>query len=407
MMIRWLLGLTVLSFGSWVVTGIIIARRHRAMAQRAPAPASTAAALPASGETTGPWGRLEYAPVVLAPSPERAFQVDFSDPQVRWCFPRMSVAQVTELLAEIGLPEDLRMKLHDLAAIDPKIDGVVIRPSRELVLGLTPEQRARLYIALYQYDENVDQQESFRFRGTSAEQWLGCVLLSESTRALVSPLIFRHGSFLFFSDLRTVAPSLESPAEQRRLLAALCRDATYLVRLRVPSGADVEQLADYWGVGGRESDVRSLLEGVAQSPNDESIDITLLLPPFARQRLYTYQLPYEGDDNSGPDCLWAALNFFNSKPDDSVIADAEAIRQFRTQYYPISQPRQLGDLVVLANPDTSYFVHVAVYLADDFWFTKNGFNPGRPFMIMRLQEMKDFYPSLKPWTVSYYRRKGL
>ncbi len=410
MMIRWLLGLTVVIVGSWAAAGMIIAWRHWAMAQHvsapAAAPAPRSAASPASGEATGPWGRLEYAPVIMAPTPERAFEVDLSDPQVRWCFPRMTALQLSELLAEIGLPEELRMELRDLAEMDPRIDGVVIRPSRELVLGLTPEQRARLYIALYRYNENVDQHETFRFRAASAEEWLGCVPLAESTRRLVTPLIFRHGGFLFFADLRTVLPLLESEAEQRRLVIALRRDATYLVRLKVPPDADVERLADYWGRGGREADVRSLLEAVAGSPNDQGIDITLLLPPFARQRLYTYEPPYEGASN-GPDCLWAALNFFNSEPDDTLLDDAEAVRCFRSQYYRISEPGQLGDLVILDDPRDGWFIHAAVYLADDFWFTKNGFNPARPFMIMRLQEMKDFYPSLKPWAVSYYRCKGL
>jgi len=407
MTVRWLLGLTLLSMGSWVLTGILLLQRDRALAQRTPAPDCPPTVSPANGESSGPWGQLEYSRVVLSPAPERAFEIDMSNPQVEWRFPKMSVAGLSELLSEIGLPEPLRVKLRDLAQLDPAIDGLVIRPSRELVLGLSAEERARLYAALYQFDENPDQQEAFRFRCASADQWLSYAPLAESTRRLVSPLIFRHGSFLFFADLRTVLPMIDSPEEQRRLLRVLRRDATYVVRLKVPPDADVEKLADYWGCGGREADVRSLLEGVAQSPDDKTIDITLLLPPFARQRLYTYELPYKGRRNSGPDCLWAALNFFNSQPDEALIEDAEAVRQFRTQYYPISRPRQLGDLVVLEDPETHMFVHVAVYLADDFWFTKNGFNPARPFMIMRLQEMRDFYPSLKPWAVSYYRRKGL
>jgi hypothetical protein len=66
----------------------------------------------------------------------------------------------------------------------------------------------------------------------------------------------------------------------------------------------------------------------------------------------------------------------------------------------------LGDLVLLSRPD-GYLWHSAVYIADDIVFTKNGRRVTSPFVFMRLEDMKDFYPSDPPLVLHYYRPNEL
>jgi hypothetical protein len=51
--------------------------------------------------------------------------------------------------------------------------------------------------------------------------------------------------------------------------------------------------------------------------------------------------------------------------------------------------------------------HAAVYVADNFVFTKNGVSSSRPWMLMRLGELMGYYPTRKPMQALFYRPKNL
>ena len=52
--------------------------------------------------------------------------------------------------------------------------------------------------------------------------------------------------------------------------------------------------------------------------------------------------------------------------------------------------------------------HVAVYLADDLVFTKNGTSPVAPWAIMPIDRLKAFYASRSPnLRLIYHRRNDL
>ena len=70
------------------------------------------------------------------------------------------------------------------------------------------------------------------------------------------------------------------------------------------------------------------------------------------------------------DCFWSAYNFFNDPPDNSV-ENTHSVVQLNREYDRISNPSQLGDLMILTTRD-GVPIHAAVYLADDIYFTKNG-----------------------------------
>jgi hypothetical protein len=240
---------------------------------------------------------------------------------------------------------------------------------------------------------NQDQGNSFRFFGTPAE-WLSGTLISPQTRALVEPLIYRDGNVLHFADAAIIRETIKEDDERQRLAKALLRQSTMLVRLSVTQDAEIPALAEYWGRGGRSTDIRPLLESVAGANAEGSIDIVHLLPSFARNRLYRYPKLTTSDLNKPllANCLWSSLNFFRLEPDDRFLDVETALTSLREDYHIIEHGYQLGDIVGFLNSQGNLF-HVAVYIADDLVFTKNGMSPVSPWTIMPLQRVKDYYRS--------------
>lgn len=416
---KWLIGLTVLVLGTWLAGGLFVLRHglwgagekpqgpagETGEAAGSPAVKSPAGKVPAA--VPGPWGELDYAPIMLSPPlelvPESAPAVSH---EVLWRFPGTSSSALGSLLGEIGLPEPLRAELLSTATLDAAIGGFVVRPSRETVIGLSREHRAKLYITLAAYPENGDQVKAFRFCGDSPEEWFVRSRISDETKKLVLPLIYQHGGYQFFADLRSIENSLTDKEERLRLLKTLSRESTFLVKLKVTAKSDIDALVAYWGRGGRAKDVRPILESLATVEGGEKIDIVHLLPSFARGRIYSYPVPVEKGGAVNHDCHWSSFNFFSQTPDDRFCEDAEVTQTLNRDYYRVFGNYQLGDLVLYFASDED-FVHSAVYIADDFVFTKNGNLSSRPWMFTRLDDMKSFYPAIKPLEVRFYRRKDI
>jgi hypothetical protein len=104
-------------------------------------------------------------------------------------------------------------------------------------------------------------------------------------------------------------------------------------------------------------------------------------------------------------CFWTALNFFNTTPDDRMLDPAYALERLHQDYYLVQDGLQLGDIVALSDRNLNIF-HVAVYLADDLVFTKNGFFSLAPWTILPMDRLKGHYAEHRDnWRVTYYRRK--
>lgn len=67
-----------------------------------------------------------------------------------------------------------------------------------------------------------------------------------------------------------------------------------------------------------------------------------------------------------------------------------AISSLRQDYHIVESEFQLGDVIGLLDAEGDLF-HVAVYIADDLVFTKNGTSPVSPWTLMPLQRVKDYY----------------
>src|ERR1035441_8364045 len=120
------------------------------------------------------------------------------------------------------------------------------------------------------------------------------------------------------------------PTLERRLTmtASLARQPAVLARLCIRPNTDLDQVAAYWGHSPnvRFVDIRPMLEALKKLPKGGTISLAFLLPPFARERLFTYPLP-PAPGEPVPDCHWTTLNFWNAKPDDRLLDPAECGRR--------------------------------------------------------------------------------
>lgn len=406
---RWLIFVLALLLLPWLIAGVYVwSLRDSPEQANAEVPtqgASDSQALARTGKV-GPWGQLQYTPILISPPLE--FVPDARGPMQEnrvWFFNSVTPDQLSQFLLESALPPPDVARLMSTARLVPGIQGVSVVPPDDLILGLPSTTRERLYVRLAECEFNVPQRDAFRFYGDSFEDWMGTSRLPREIQALVKPLIYSHDSFMYFADIDLVTPRIPDRSLLRRLNKALCRESTFLIQLRIPESAEIDRVAEYWGTGGRRMDVRPLLESLG--PRD-SVDINLLLPIFARRRAYTYRPVTAGDFEKlqQVNCFWTALNFFNDPPDDGLLDYKNVLATLKRDYKMVHENFQLGDIVVFADENGNYY-HAAVYIAEDIVFTKNGDSILSPFVLVPLSRIKNYYLGVRTKETYYYRLNRL
>jgi hypothetical protein len=405
-----LLGLLIVPW--LVVTAAFIwTRTARPPAGPAPAVATRPAPMP-TGRTfyshPGPWGDLEYVRIAIEP-PEEFISLDSPDAgPPRWFFRNATREQLLELFRSVDLSGSQMAALLESARWEQAADGWWVAPGSDLVLGLSPPARQRIYSVLAQFPENVPQRTAFAFNPVFIDERFERSGLSPQTVERCRSLLYPHSSILLFADLGVVLSTLSDPAEKVQLVKAVQRKGTLLAKLRVDPDSDIEKLVTYWGIEGRAKDLRPLLESLARVPGGAAIDIVHLLPGFARRRIYTYPFPANNPTAVNQDCHWTSLNFFRDQPDDRFAEQGHVERVIESDYYQIFSNARLGDLVFLFRPD-GQAVHSAVYLADEIVFTKNGTQEVAPWILMKINDLLEQYsawhPPNEPLRVVFYRRK--
>lgn len=340
---------------------------------------------------SGKWGDLTLIPIVIAPPMELVFTDWGFNRQPAWFFPNVNADVVAQVLQTAGVTADTAATLCASARSEPRIAGVILSPDPSWVRQLNPETRARIYHALSKSGLNVDQTQAFRFLGSNPDVWFGN-MVSPQTRQLIEPLIYRDGACMLFSDIELVRNEIGSDEELRRLGKALFRQPTVIAQLSIDPGANMDALVEYWGRGGRRTEIRPLLESIAGGGYGRFIDIIHLLPPFARDHLYNYPQMSAADMNKPAvvNCLWTSLNFFSQKTDDRFLDAAVAIKALKENYFIVESDFELGDIIALLDEKGDIF-HAAVYVADDLVFSKNGISAMAPWTLMSIDDVKSYY----------------
>lgn len=353
-----------------------------------------------------PWGQLLTRDIDLQQPEEYVAYETVTNRVETWNFTGMSPAEVKATMQACGLTEgQIEHALSAALAVYTNASTVIL-PDDDLIFSLTPAARTKLYSAISQSsgsNGNELFQYPFCFPGNSFETRIDTTKVSEATLALVRKLLYPRGDALCFSDLRTVLKNVPDAVERLNLVKMLSHQSAVLLRIRVWPDTDVDKLIGYWSWpnAAREINIRPLLESLKRMPEGGSVSILYFLPPFARERLYTFPLPARPGDPS-MDCHWSTMNFFNATPDNRLSDPSYTVEFLKSQYYLIGKPTAYGDRIFLLDKSGNA-IHSAVYLADDIVFTKNGNNYTQPWMLMHLKDLIAEYTTDTPPGMAVYR----
>jgi hypothetical protein len=366
----------------------------------------------------GPWGRLWYYEVLLAPSGNILEMLPLPDPEPVWTFAGISRDQLLESVDNTAMPDEVRRDLRTLfASAEPDAEGrLTVKPSFELVLAVPREFRSAVFPNLVGGLSVSDYAQHIPFpAGFTIDEWFDAGSLPESVRQAILRLVYPAGDRVVLSDFGALYRLLGSKREQLSAHRAALREPAVVVLLEKPRPEEVPALAEYWRHTSRSKCTRGLLESFAAAGDDlRFLDIVHLLSPVERELLNSYHLPIGPDPT--PSCFWTAFNFGAEAPDPRFLVppgftggdETLATRELAARYVPIPAPSQLGDILCFRRKDNAVAIHVCVFLAEGLVLTKNGSNFSKPWCLSLLTDVDAIYladPAVE--RVAFRRRDNL
>jgi hypothetical protein len=318
----------------------------------------------------------------------------------------MKPDDVRRSLSDCGFAPDQISRACAPSAMSVSGSNTVIHPDSELVFSLSPQTRIRLYNELDQFSANEYIRFPFFLREKAFEDALRDCQFDSKNADMVRSLTYRRGDYVCLSDLEAALQRIPSDEQRLKLVKVLSRQTVVMARLRIRPTTDIDKVLNYWtsAPGVRVTNLRPLLESYQRLPDGGSVSLMYLLPPFARDRLYTY--PLSSYTESWMDCGWSALNFFNPT-NDNRFADPNYFRSYLTaNYYRVDKATHYGDLILVLDRNDKV-VHSAVYVADDLVFTKNGANYTQPWTLMRIKDMLTFFEGMNARNILILRNNRI
>jgi hypothetical protein len=188
------------------------------------------------------------------------------------------------------------------------------------------------------------------------------------------------------------------------LVKATTRTRAVLATLKVNSSDDLEALARYWTAGFRRKDILPMLESISEQDGGGRIDLAHLLPPLPRKLIYTYPTPDLEVTGRSPNCHWTSLNFFNYSPQDLYLDLKLAASRVLGDYTKPKDELRFGDVLLFLDSAGNAH-HSCVFVADDLVFTKNGENSAVPWILTRLDDVKQVYARQPGTKIEVFRRR--
>jgi hypothetical protein len=360
--------------------------------------------------TSGPWGDLQSWNIRIE-QPEEYVGFEHTDSVGPfWNFGALTPAGLRPLLLRAGYSET---QADALLNSSKRLPGgeIVLCPTPELVNVPDPAQRSELYRLLAANPSNRFQQTPYYIPEGNTQSLFDEKFPSDrEASTLMKRLLYQRNGFTYFSDPESVLKILKTPREKLSFLQSLTSQDVLMLRLLIRPDSDIDKPLNYWCAGMPGvlmKDLRPLLEAQKRLPDGGSISILYLMPPLARQRLFTSPLPPQQVSSAKlPDCHWTALNFFQQEPDPKLSDNDYASGYIMRNYYEVARPGVCGDLVLLLD-SSNRVIHSSVHIAADIVFTKNGINYAQPWVLMREREMLGLFSAQEPVKVAYFRRKGI
>ena len=354
-----------------------------------PVPRRILARTAAEPQYLGAWGELSAVQVRLAnPNGELPDQTSRLQ-KPSWFFEHFTEAQLSQLLRNCSLSPVQRSILFDQRFWQVTSNGCTITPPEPVIWSLNGRARGIIYSALARCASNYAQCFPFRFPPERFEEHLLDSGLSQPEIQQIKRLAYTNAGAVCFTDLKTMHELLE-PVEFEDLVGALYRVPAYTLRVLIYPDSDVDGMIRYWGKGGREKLVSPLLKALARVPGGAGINVGQLLPPFARSRLFTYPDAWNDPNAPREDCFYAAMNFFAQSPDTNFFNGDYTTKILAQEFEVMAGTATFGDRLLLVN-SRGAGVHMCVYVAGDFVFTKNGINRTEPWVLMRLSDVMMIY----------------
>ncbi|MEZ5385731.1 MAG: hypothetical protein R3F13_09465 [Prosthecobacter sp.] len=316
------------------------------------------------------------------------------DKKTVWVFPESEAPRLPELFEQAGLPPSFRASLLDPTNIKREDGNILLYPPLLDLIDMTPDMRVVVYRELARHPANSWHSDPMIMDAESVDQWFRGSAVSEKFISLIRQAAYPIGPSLAFSDLPILMNYVDNEDEILVIAKSMSRTHTLLVRLELDEETDLETVIKYWSGGNHSTrtDIEPLLRSIAELPQElRNLDIVHLLPPIPRSLLYTYPGVEFVRYGPPPDCHWSSLHFFRFAPEPQLTNERMAGMYFRDRYDSVDPPYRFGDILAFMRSDGTTAFHSCVYIADDLVFTKNGSHLLRPWVILRLEDVKRGY----------------
>ena len=351
----------------------------------------------------GPWGHVRMYPVSLAYPGDRIQATLPAEPPPDWFVNAGTLEEACLVLTSAGLRSEEVAELRRSASNDVAQGGCWFKPALEWRSALAPARRARLYAILERWPANTEIAQPVRFPLDYPLTAMAKRMLPPDAATLFGQLVYLDCNLQCFADSGIVMQHLKTSEQCKRFIQLLTGITAMMPNLLIDEHDDVEALVRYWGGGGRESDVRTLLECSSLSGGQRAVPISMLLPPFPRTRLFRYR---HESDGALPNCHYSALNYFAIQPDQTLQDLATAAQRLLSDYTEITAAElRPGDLV-LVRDDHGDVLHSCNYLCDDLVFTKNGGAMAQPWTIQHLGDVVGNFSCHRTVKVTYARMRA-
>lgn len=292
-------------------------------------------------------------------------------------------------LAGAGLTDAEISALSAPGAFAVEVDRVSFLTPLVVLMGLAPPVRDAVHALLARNGLNPLYHEPLVIHG-DLDAWLRGSALSARQQSVFRELIWRRQGALVFSDLPALSLVADSAVEAEEALRIMTRVRALRVTVIPPVKAARDAFQAYWSAEGLNSAAGPMLNSAAESSSDEGIDLALLLPALARERLYTFPALQDGVAGRLPDCNWTSLNFFSFRPKPYYLDGRSSYLELTQQYDQIPGVERLGDLIAFVSADGNVH-HTCVHIAEDIVFTKNGQTLFAPWILQRLADVNAIY----------------
>lgn len=370
-------------------------------------PAAAAPSVHSFKANPGPWGELLCLYVYLEAPQSLIDEFPLPSPVPRWTFPESMLPELPAFFTKAGLAPTLIEKLLNTKTLVKNGGNVHVFPPLADLEEIPASVRAMIYAELSKYQENEYHADPVLIIGTSVEEWYHSSKLRPELIAKIKKMSYTRGQTTAFSDVPALLNYALSDAETRVIFKACTRTRNLLVRLKLTKQTNAEEIINYWtmGSGMRRKDIEPLIQSIIELDEIDELGISHLLPALARKLLYTYPGLDLAKHGVMPDCHWTSLNFFNFEPHEYLLDARLATSQVLEQFTPVEPPYQYGDVLFFLDNTTGDAFHSCVHLADNIVYTKNGRNLLSPWVIMRLEDVKQIYLYKGNGRVQGFRRK--